>query len=87
MCVCVWGGGGGDKGIWRIVRTYEKNQAMPLLVRIVPYSLFGSWEQASANFGGNTDGGCKSTVGINSSGTLPPTLALLQGGLKNDFNN
>ena len=87
MCVCVWGGGGGDKGIWRIVRTFEKILAMPLLVRIVPYSLFGSWEQASANFGGNTDGGCKSTVGINSSGTLPPTLALLQGGLKNDFNN
>ena len=28
-----------------------------------------------------------SAVGINSSGTLPPTLALLQGGLKNYFNN
>ena len=25
--------------------------------------------------------------GINSSGSLPPTPALLQGGLKNDFNN
>ena len=25
--------------------------------------------------------------GINSSGRLPPTAALLQGGLKNDFNN
>ena len=24
-------------------------------------------------------------LGINSSGTLPPTLALLQGGLKNDL--
>ena len=26
-------------------------------------------------------------LGINSSGNLPPTLALLQGGLKNDLNN
>ena len=27
------------------------------------------------------------SLGMNSSGTLSPTLALLQGGLKNDFNN
>ena len=31
-------GGGGDKGIWRIVRTSEKILATPLLVTIVPYS-------------------------------------------------
>ena len=30
---------------------------------------------------------CSDRLGMNSSGTLPPTLALLQGGLKNDFNN
>ena len=36
-----WAGGvagGGDKGIWRIVRSSEKILATPLLVRIVPYS-------------------------------------------------
>ena len=46
-----WEGGGGDKGIRRIVRTFEKILATPLLVRIaislIQHYPSLSWEQAS----------------------------------------
>ena len=57
------GGGGGDKGIWRMVHAYlRKNPGYAKLVRIVPYSTLPLFKSgASADFGGGTDGGCKST--------------------------